>query len=102
MSGRRRVEFRRVAPRLERAHHERQAELARESAARVTAAAQVLHKKALVAHRELQLIRAGARPGGRRKRDSYIAVRERKLDEARRELERAEARAARLGLRSVR
>lgn len=94
----RRALFRRVAPRLEQAHRERQLELRAESRARVAAAQAVLKAERLVAHRELQLIRAGVRPGGRRKRTSYVDVRTSKLDAAHAELARAQRRAERLGV----
>lgn len=75
-----------IAPRLALARDQylaERAEIARRERARATAR---LRLERLIAHRELQLIRAGAR-GSRR----YLEVRQRKLDSARRALGRLEA-----------
>ncbi len=84
---------RRRTSRLERAHRERLAELEQERAARLRAAQAVLKARRLIAHRELQQIRAGAL--GRRK---YIARRTVKVDESYAELAAALERARALGL----
>jgi hypothetical protein len=89
--------FAAVAPRLERAHRERRLELAAESLARRRARAQVLDLERLVAHRELQVIRAAGRRGTRRQRERYLQHRENLLRAAEAALARARARAARLG-----
>lgn len=75
-----------VAPRLVaafRAHREL-------APARQAAAREVLHKERLVAHRDLQLARAGnlRKPGARR----YLRERQRKLEQAHRELGAAKRR----------
>lgn len=93
-----RAEFASIAPRLERAHRERRDELAAESRARVRAAGRVLKAQRLVAHRELQLLRAGDRQGGRRARERYVRHRANLLEDARKELANAERRARDLGL----
>ena len=55
----------------------------------------LLRLERLVAHRELQLLRAGARSRLRpAERMRYLATRQRKLDEARGALERARRRCA--------
>lgn len=93
----RRDAFRRVAPRLERAHRERRAELLRERDQRIDAIHRVLKAERLVAHRELQAVRAGAVRASRRSRARYVEIRDVKLAAARRELEQARAHARRLG-----
>lgn len=92
-----RAEFARIAPRLERAHRERRLELAAALQARRDARETVMRLEALVAHRELQVIRAWSRRGSRRQRQRYMTHRENKLQTARTLLERAQARARRLG-----
>lgn len=79
--------FRAVAPRLELAHRQRTAEITRLRAERRTWL-NILHEREwAVEHRELQLIRAGARRQSR-----YIAERQRKLEAARRALTEAQSR----------
>lgn len=90
--------FAKVAPRLELAHRQALEERERESDARVRAAQAVLKARRLVAHRELQLLRAPATEGSRKKRARYERHRAGKLEEAHRELEAALERARRLGL----
>lgn len=87
-----------IAPRLAVAHAQRRTELeaARQERRRVRNL--LMHKERLVAHRELQLVRAMARPGKRRHRASYIAVRQKKLVQARKELAQVQRRADRLGV----
>ena len=81
--------FRAIAPNLERAHRQRQVELAILSERRREARRRVLHKEQLVAHRELQLVRAGATR--RAVRDpKYMRQRQQKLQQAIRERETAE------------
>lgn len=80
MSGRRRdlLAAREVAPRLARAHDQVVAERAYRRFLRPWLTTEILETERLIAHRELQLIRAGR--VGRRK---YVDVRTTKLDEAR-------------------
>lgn len=80
-----------VAPRLALAHRERRAELAAERAARRHARNAVLRWEWIVAHRELQLVRAGATGDGR-----YIDRRRHKLAVAEKRLRSARQRAKRL------
>lgn len=72
-------------PRLALAHRQRAAELVAERAARRRAVRELQRAEALVAHRELQLLRAGA--GGNRR---YISLRTQKLVAARRRLAAAQ------------
>jgi hypothetical protein len=88
----RRALFALVAPRLERAHRERKLELVQERLARHRARDAELKAERLVAHRELQMVRAGSSGSAR-----YIAVRARKLDQARRLLAQAQEKSRRLG-----
>jgi hypothetical protein len=81
-----------VAPRLERAHRERRIELVQERLARSRARVAELKAERLVAHRELQYVRAGA-VGDRR----YLRRRADKLACARMELAEAQATSRRLG-----
>jgi hypothetical protein len=83
--------FRSVAPRLERAHRERRRELAELSVGRRRQRSRVLDLERLVAHRELQVVRSGARRSAARD-GRYMRDRRRKLDDARGQLARAEAR----------
>lgn len=85
--------FRAVAPRLERAHRERLVELARERRARTLAREILQAAEYRVAHRELQLQRAV----NQRRAGHYIALRTRKLDQAREQVVAAERHALRLG-----
>jgi hypothetical protein len=78
-------------PRLSKAHRERQAELYAERAERRRVRNELLKLERLVAHRELQELRATQR--NRR----YYAHRARKLDQARRDLERVRAHAQAIG-----
>lgn len=73
-----------IAPRLALARDQWDAECKRAHARRLRREARLLHLEWLVAHRELQLLRAGAT--GRR---AYIAARQRKLDAAVRARKRA-------------
>jgi hypothetical protein len=81
-----------VCPRLALARRQRIVELVEERHARHLARWDLQHAEWLVAHRDLQLVRAGAT--GRR---AYIEIRERKLAAAREQLARVRARAERLG-----
>jgi hypothetical protein len=72
-----------VAPRLAKAHRERQREIEVEARKERHRQTMLLKAERLEAHRDLQLIRAYA-TGDRR----YIERRERKLDQARREVAR--------------
>lgn len=87
------TELERVAPRLARAHRQRRAELHALAAERRRLRRRLLELERLVAHRELQELRAGATRDRR-----YIARRAAKLASARRELAEAQARARELGL----
>ena len=85
-------------PRLRRAYEERRAELAaerqglaRERAARLRADEKLYQAERLVAHRELQVVRAYSTRDRR-----YIAKRERKLADAREQVARARSRRAAL------
>lgn len=82
-----------IAPRLALARDQRRVELAAESRRRRRLLAELLEAERLVAHRELQLIRAQAI--GRR---AYIAQRAAKLESGRVELERTRRRARAAGL----
>lgn len=79
-----------VAPRLALARDQWVAEQERFARRERQRAARRLHLEWLVAHRELQLLRAGARCRSRSQRE-YVAQRQRKLDAARRELADLEA-----------
>lgn len=81
-----------VAPRLERAHRERKVEMVAERLARHVAREQEMRMERLVAHRELQLLRAATT--GNVKYERYRA---RKLDMARAMLTKAQATSRRLG-----
>lgn len=81
-----------IAPRLALAHRQRRNELLAERAERRRARAELLALERLVAHRELQLVRAGFRDDGR-----YIARRTHKLARARQDLARLQAHAERIG-----
>lgn len=74
-----------IAPRLALARDAYEAEQARLRAARRRRENDAFRLRRLVAHRELQLARAQASGNG-----SYIDLRQRKLDQARRLLERTE------------
>lgn len=87
-----RVEFARVAPRLERAHREERAARAAARAERSRQRERVLRAERLVAHRELQLARAYAKRSVK-----YMRQRERKLHQAREELADVVARAESIG-----
>lgn len=78
-----------IAPRLARARDQRVARLRYEAAERARYRRLSLKAERLIAHRELQLVRAYATGDGR-----YIAARQRKLAAARRELAAVEERAA--------
>lgn len=80
-------------PRLALARDQRAAEMRRERQARREIRRQMLAAEQMVAHRELQLVRAQA-TGDRR----YIDRRTNKLDAGRRQLERLRRRARRLGV----
>lgn len=84
--------FAAVAPRLERAHRLERAARAEARRARHRAREAELAAERLVAHRDLQLVRAYSVGDGR-----YIRRRERKLEQARAQLRRARARSKRLG-----
>jgi hypothetical protein len=82
--------FRAVAPRLELAHRQRIRELEILSLRRRRARSKVLELEGLVAHREMQLIRAEATT--RARRDSrYMEHRNKKLQMARARLRLAKA-----------
>lgn len=81
-----------VAPRLERAHRERKAELVQERLARHRARDAEVKAERLVAHRELQMVRAGST-----RNRKYLKHRARKLEQARSILANAQERSRRLG-----
>lgn len=81
-----------VCPRLALAHRQRRHELHAERAERHKVRELLRHAEWCVAHRELQLVRAGFTRNGR-----YIASRTRKLGQARRDLARLESYADRIG-----
>jgi hypothetical protein len=81
-----------IAPRLALARDQRVAELIAEYEARHRARQDLQRAEWLVAHRELQLIRAGARNDRR-----YVARREAKLVRARQDLARIQAHAEQIG-----
>lgn len=91
----RRATFRAVAPRLELAHRQERERLAAASVERIAAANAVVKAQRLVAHRELQLLRAATRNA------RYYRRRAAKVEEARGELRAAYARARRAGLSSI-
>lgn len=72
-----------IAPRLAKAQRERMREIEAEHAQEQHRQAMLLRAQRLVAHRELQLVRAGWTHSPR-----YIAERQRKLEAARTELRR--------------
>lgn len=72
-----------IAPRLAKAHRERTREIEAERAQEQHRRTMLLRAQRLVAHRELQLVRAGWTHSPR-----YIAERERKLEAARAEMRR--------------
>ena len=90
MSGR--FDLAAVAPRLARAHRAQRAHLALELKRRRHARNTVMALEALVAHRDLQLLRAMAKGDAR-----YIARRHHKLAQSQEQLRRARAKAHRLG-----
>lgn len=83
------TELRAVAPRLCAAYDGLQRDRYRAARGRRHARGKVLECERLVAHRELQLVRAAETKSGR-----YIAARRRKLDQARAKLELWEGRLA--------
>lgn len=84
--------FRQVAPRLELAHRQRREAIAERRRIRSTIDDAVLELERLVAHRELQAMRAARRCAlpDRARRD-YVLERERKLTAARRRLDELKA-----------
>jgi hypothetical protein len=84
-----RTVFRQVAPRLERAHREERDRLILLDKARAKFLHEIHDLERLVAHRELQELRAGI---AKRRRAKYVHERSRKLREAQDALQRARKR----------
>lgn len=78
--------FRRVAPRLELAHRQRREEIADLHRRRSHVLSLILEQERLIAHRELQVLRAGARLKRVDRKQRYVDYRQVKLDRARAEL----------------
>lgn len=77
------TDFQRLAPRLYQAHKERKHEIFIWDRQVIRYQTKKLELERLIAHRELQLVRAQYRNSYR-----YIAVREKKLDDARRQMQK--------------